>query len=79
MAGTTMVFLIVAICVISGVFGEVLKRFIEYKKLQQNQNFNAAGNEQLNKEIAELKARVQVLEQIVTDEGYQVKQQFKSL
>lgn len=76
MAGTTMVFLIATISIVFGVIHGMFNRFMNYKKSHSVSNEQA---DLLQKEIAKLKERVIVLEQLVTDESYQVKQKFKNL
>ncbi|MCG9757965.1 MULTISPECIES: hypothetical protein [Pseudoalteromonas] len=76
MSGTTMVFLIVLICVGSGIISEIYKRRLEFKKMDSH---SKEEREQLQSEINALKSRVATLEQIVTDEGYQVKKDINRL
>lgn len=76
MAGTTMAFLIATVAIVFGVINGMFNRFMDYKK---NHSVSNEQNELLKKEIELLKERVIVLEQLVTDESYQVKQKFKNL
>ncbi|AXQ98387.1 MULTISPECIES: hypothetical protein [Pseudoalteromonas] len=76
MSGTTMVFLIVLISVGGGILSEMYKRRLEYKKLDSQ---SQKERDQLHAELNALKSRVAILEQIVTDEGYQVKKDINSL
>ncbi|ASD67419.1 hypothetical protein [Pseudoalteromonas piscicida] len=76
MSGTTMVFLIVLICVGSGIISEIYKRRLESKKIDAQK---AKVHDELHSEITALKARVAILEQIVTEEGYQVKRDINNL
>ncbi|MCG7538638.1 hypothetical protein EXT48_10855 [Pseudoalteromonas sp. CO348] len=76
MSGTTMVFLIVLISVGGGILSEMYKRRLEYKKLDSQ---SQKERDQLHAELNALKSRVVILEQIVTDEGYQVKKDINSL
>ncbi|TMN35342.1 hypothetical protein [Pseudoalteromonas sp. S2755] len=76
MSGTTMVFLIVLISVGGGILSEMYKRRLEYKKLDSQ---SQKERDQLHAELDALKSRVAILEQIVTDEGYQVKKDINSL
>ena len=48
-------------------------------KHKHNSNQNKTNTDALEQELAELKARVQTLEKIVTEPGYNLKQQFKDL
>ena len=82
MNGTTMV--VVIVCVVSSVLYKMFNSHLEYKtKLlanQSNVNDNAKDiNGGLIKEIKALNERVQVLERIVTDEGYQVQKDINNL
>lgn len=80
MTGTTMVVLIVLISVGFGVMYDMYKKHLEFKERTQNQNSKAAEqNIELKQQVADLVERVQVLEKIVTDEGYQVKQEINKL
>ncbi|MGA4606091.1 hypothetical protein CBQ28_11950 [Pseudoalteromonas sp. GCY] len=76
MSGTTMVFLIVLISVGGGILSEMYKRRLEYKKLDSQ---SQKERDQLHAELNALKSRVAILEQIVTDEGYQVKKDINNL
>ncbi|MFC0116629.1 hypothetical protein [Pseudoalteromonas xiamenensis] len=76
MASTTMAFLIATIAIVFSVISKIFTRYFDYKK---NSAKDAEDNAQLTNEIIALKKRIEVLEQIVTEDGYQVKQQFKSL
>ncbi|ATD05900.1 MULTISPECIES: hypothetical protein [Pseudoalteromonas] len=76
MSGTTMVFLIVLISVGGGILSEMYKRRLEYKKLDSQ---SQKERDQLHTELNALKSRVAILEQIVTDEGYQVKKDINNL
>ncbi|MDW7548110.1 hypothetical protein HUZ36_14570 [Pseudoalteromonas sp. McH1-7] len=76
MSGTTMVFLIVLICVGGGIISEMYKRRLEFKKAGTHTKEQQA---QLQAEINALKSRVAALEQIVTDEGYQLKKDIDNL
>lgn len=77
----TMVVIIVAICV----FGDVLKRIFDVKKVKsqqpQSDEFDKLINinEQLNQQVKVLESRVSNLETIVTQEGYDLKQTINSL
>ncbi|PAY02584.1 hypothetical protein CKO50_04230 [Pseudoalteromonas sp. HM-SA03] len=76
MSGTTMVFLIVLISVGGGILSEMYKRRLEYKKLDSQ---SQKERDQLHEELNALKSRVAILEQIVTDEGYQVTKDINNL
>ncbi|MBQ4835982.1 MULTISPECIES: hypothetical protein [Pseudoalteromonas] len=76
MSGTTMVFLIVLVSVGFGVISDLYSKYLKANKLS---GLNKQESDQLKNEIAQLKDRVAVLEKIVTDEGYQVDKEIKSL
>ena len=78
MSGTTMV--VVIVCVVFGIMYEMYKKHIEFKTKTLNHNkVTDKENEQLKTQIAKLTERVQVLEKIVTDEGYQVQKDINNL
>ncbi|WP_159819782.1 hypothetical protein [Colwellia sp. 20A7] len=78
MSGTTMV--VVIVCVVSGVLYKMYNRYLEFKSktLNQSKTYGEESN-QLKIQISKLTERVQVLEKIVTDEGYQVQKDIKNL
>lgn len=76
MSGTTMVVLIVLISVGFGVFSDLYRKHLAHKKYTHNAN---DVNKKLLEELTTLKARVAVLEKIVTDEGYEVKRNINRL
>ncbi|MGB1297007.1 MAG: hypothetical protein ACPG8A_01970 [Psychrobium sp.] len=77
----TMIFAIVAICVIA----DVVKRMFDVKKIKASnpQSEDVARlieiNEQLNEQVKTLEKRVINLETIVTQEGYDLKQTINNL
>jgi len=78
MSGTTMV--VVIVCVVSGVLYKMYNRYLEYKSQTLNESkTDHEENNQLKIQINTLTERVQVLEKIVTDEGYQVQKDIKNL
>lgn len=80
MSGTTMVVLIVFISVGFGVLYDMYSKHLKFKEKMLNND--AASNDhhqQLLSEVNQLKERVQVLEKIVTDEGYSVSQEIHKL
>ncbi|WP_206484379.1 hypothetical protein [Thalassotalea sp. G2M2-11] len=80
MSVTAMVVLIVLISVGFGVLYDMYKKQLEFKERTSNQNSKAAEeNIELKKQVKNLEQRVQVLETIVTDEGYQVKKDINKL
>jgi len=80
MTGTTMVVLIVLISVGFGVLYDMYKKHLEFKERTLNHNTKTSEqNIELKQQVATLEERIQVLEKIVTDEGYQVKQEINKL
>jgi len=67
-----MVVLIVAIAVGGGVARD-------YLRTQRQVNENAGDADDLEAELAVLRARVEVLEEIVTDERYELRKELKQL
>jgi hypothetical protein len=80
MSGTTMVVLIVLISVGFGVLYDMYQKHLKFKEKTMKYNeINSDKNQQLKTQVAELEARIQVLEKIVTDEGYTVSQEINKL
>ena len=78
MNGTTMV--VVIVCVVFGVMYEMYKKHIEFKTKTLHHSKNSdKQNDQLKQQVEKLTERVQVLERIVTDEGYQVQKDINNL
>lgn len=78
MSGTTMV--VVIVCVVFGILYEMYKKHLEFKTKTLNHNkVSDEQSDQLQLQVENLTARVQVLEKIVTDEGYQVQKDINSL
>jgi len=78
MSGTTMV--VVIVCVVFGILYEMYKKHLEFKTktLKHNQTSDEESS-QLKLQVEQLIERVQVLEKIVTDEGYQVQKDINNL
>lgn len=80
MTGTTMIVLIVFISVGFGVMYDMYKKHLEFKEktfiLSQE---NDKRNESLEQKVTILEKRIQVLEKIVTDEGYSVQKDINNL
>ncbi|AZZ98704.1 hypothetical protein CWB99_11160 [Pseudoalteromonas rubra] len=76
MPGTTMVFLIVLIAVGFGTVREIYAKRLEMKKLD---GMNQSEKQAMQEEIKQLKSRVATLEQIITDDGYQVAKEINKL
>ncbi len=80
MSGTTMIVLIVFISVGFGVIYDMYKKHLEFKHKAQQQNTSNAGQfDAMAQEISSLRERIQVLEKIVTDDGFQVKREIDKL
>lgn len=78
MSGTTMV--VVIVCVVFGVLYEMYKKHLEFKaKTIKHNNATDSRNDELKREVQSLSERIQVLERIVTDEGYQVQKDINKL
>jgi hypothetical protein len=78
MSGTTMV--VVIVCVVFGVMYEMYKKHIEFKtKTLKHSKTADEESSQLRQQVEKLTERVQVLEKIVTDEGYQVQKDINNL
>lgn len=78
MSNTTMV--VVIVCVVFGILYEMYKKHLEFKS--KTINHNKSSDEQSNhlkQQVEKLTERVQVLEKIVTDEGYQVQKDINNL
>jgi cell division protein FtsL len=78
MSGTTMV--VVIVCVVFGIIYKMFKMHLEFKA--KTLNHNETSDEQSNllkQQVDNLTERVQVLEKIVTDEGYQVQKDINNL
>ncbi|WP_125784180.1 hypothetical protein [Pseudoalteromonas rubra] len=76
MSGTTMVFLIVLVAVGFGVVRDIFAKRLEMKKLD---GMNQSEKQAMQEEIKQLKSRVATLEQIITDDGYQVAKEINKL
>ena len=80
MSGTAIVVAIVFISVGFGVMYDMYKKHLEFK--ERTLNHNSQSDEQainMRKQVKILEERVQVLEKIVTDEGYSVKKEINNL
>ena len=78
MSGTTMV--VVIVCVVFGIMYKMYNKHLEFKAKTIAHNNDADNiNDELKKELQALNERVQVLETIVTDEGYQVQKDINKL
>ena len=80
MSGTAMVVAIVFISVGFGVIFDMYKKHLEFK--EKTLNHNSQNSEQviaMKQQIQTLEERMQVLEKIVTDEGYQLKKEINKL
>ncbi len=80
MTGTTMVVLIVFISVGFGVITDLYKRHLAFKEKTLNHNTHSdEQNVYLQKQVTLLEERMQVMEKIVTDEGYSVQKEINNL
>ena len=78
MSGTTMVVVIVS--VVFGVLYKMYNKHLEFKTKTIAHNHDVDGkNDELSKEVLALTERVQIIEKIVTDEGYQVQKDINKL
>jgi len=78
MSGTTMIVIIVSI--VFGVLYKMYNKHLEFKAKTIAHNHDTDGkNDELSKTVQALSERVQVLEAIVTDEGYQVQKDINKL
>jgi len=80
MSGTAMVVAIVFISVGFGVMYDMYKKHLEFK--DKTLSHNNQSHEQalaMMKQVQALEERVQVLEKIVTDEGYSVQKEINKL
>lgn len=76
----TMVVAIVAITVTFGFLYDVYKKHMQYKEKQLNhKNYTSNENSALKVQVSKLESRIEILERIVTDEGYQVKKEINNL
>ena len=75
MTGTTMVVVIVFITVGFGVMYDMYKKHLEFKE----KSLSHQQDKTLIQQIEKLENRVQVLEKIVTDEGYSVQKEINKL
>jgi len=79
MNGTTMVVIIVFISVGFSVISSMHKRHLAFKEKALGENQQENENNQLQDQVIKLEERVQVLEKIVTDEGYAVQKEINNL
>ena len=80
MTGTTMVVLIVLISVGFGALYDMYKKHLAFKERTMHLNQKSSEeNISLKKQVETLEQRVQVLEKIVTDEGYSVNKEINNL
>ena len=78
MSGTTMV--VVIVCVVFGIIYKMYKMHLEFKaKTITHNKTSDEQSVQLKQQVEKLTERIQVLEEIVTDEGYQVQKDINNL
>ena len=72
--------IVVIVCVVFGILYKIYNNHLEFKaKTMSHNNSTDSQNDELKKEIKALRERVQVLEKIVADEGYQVQKDINKL
>ncbi len=77
---STSVMVIVIVSVVFGILYEMYKKHLEFKaKTLDHNKVSDEENNELKQQIQKLTERVQVLEKIVTDEGYQVQKDINNL
>ncbi len=79
MNGTTMVVVIVFISVGFSVLSGMHKRHLAFKEKSLDKNQQDDNNNELQSQVLKLEERIQVLEKIVTDEGYAVQKEINNL
>ena len=79
MNGTTMVVINVFISVGFSVIASMHKRHLVFKEKALGKNQQNNENNQLQEQELKLEERVQVLEKIVTEEGYAVQKEINNL
>lgn len=70
------VFAMVIAIVALSIAGSVAR---DYLRTQRKVRENAGDADELDRELAALRSRVEVLEEIVTDEGYTLRKELKQL
>ena len=77
---STSVMVIVIVSVVFGIIFEMYKKHLEFKaKTLAHNNESDEATTELKQQVEHLTQRVQVLEKIVTDEGYQVQKDINNL
>lgn len=71
-------FEMVALIVTLGVTGSVIKHYIDARNESASRKMDG-GDSRLADQLQNIEKRLQVLERIVTSDGYDLKQQFKNL
>ncbi len=79
MNSTTMVVIIVLISVGFSAISGMHKRHLALKEKALGKNQHDDNNSHLQEKVIKLEARIQVLEKIVTDEGYAIKKEINNL
>lgn len=75
-----MIVAIVFITVCFGVISSMYKKHLAFKEKTLMHSYQTdKQNESLNQQVAKLEQRMQVLEKIVTDEGYNVQKEINKL
>ncbi len=77
---STSVMVIVIVSVVFGILYEMYKKHLEFKaKTLDHNKVSDEENNELKQQVQKLTERVQVLEKIVTDEGYQIQKDINNL
>jgi len=79
MNGTTMVVIIVLISVGFGVISSMHKRHLALKEKTLGNNQQDDNNQRVQAQLIKLETRIQILEKIVTDEGYIIQKEINNL
>lgn len=79
MNGTTMVVIIVLISVGFSVISSMHKRHLALKEKSLGQNQQDDQTKKLKAQVIHLETRIQILEKIVTDEGYTIQKEINNL
>ena len=75
---TSMPFIVAIVAIIGGLIYAAYEQKLKLQMEKEKSNSSAANTELLN-EIAKLKERVAVLEKIVTDKNYSLKEEINNL
>lgn len=81
MSATVMIVIIVALSFLFAAITSVINTYKQHLSLKEKVFLEEANahNQQLTEQLIQLEQRIQVLEKIVTDEGYQVNKEINGL